>query len=226
MRRADRVRDRERGLRVPGRTAAGEQHSAQSSGSGDRGHPFMILDGRMTVRRGRCRHGSRDRHRRDSRRRGPRRASPMTRGAGTPARNCRRKRHRPNRPPTRRACRRLRRKASASAAAGSLRAKDGEHPDPEKGRDQRGATGADQRQRNAGDRHQTDDRGHVDDRLHDQPGRHRRGSQPDERVRRPGRDPDPGVREDSNSATTISVPIRPSSSPMIARMKSVCAFGR
>ena len=29
-----------------------------------------------------------------------------------------------------------------------------------------------------------------------------------------------------NSTTTSSVPTRPSSSPMIARMKSVCALGR
>ena len=72
-----------------------------------------------------------------------------------------------------------------------------------------------------------DHRADVDERLHAEPGRDAGGHQPAERVggaaRRRGCR---GSRAAAKRATTVNAPSRPSSSPMMAKMKSVCASGR
>ena len=59
----------------------------------------------------------------------------------------------------------------------------------------------------------------------DDPGGGGGGGQPHERVGHPAGDPQPGVREAAVEQHDAEVPIRPSSSPRIAKMKSFVAFG-
>src|SRR5438876_731227 len=69
-------------------------------------------------------------------------------------------------------------------------------PDGGEAHDERRTAGADERQRDAGDRQQRYDDADVDEGLQTEPGRDARGEQRAERVRRPERGPCPGDRED------------------------------
>ena len=68
----------------------------------------------------------------------------------------------------------------------------GEDPDRRKGDDESGAAVGDERQGQAGDRHETQHTADVDRRLPDEPERDRGGHQPPERVRDPACDAQAG----------------------------------
>ena len=114
----------------------------------------------------------------------------------------------------------------APRAAGFLAGEGQQHAEGEHRGHERGPAVRHQRQRDADDGEQPDDRADVDDRL-------ARRSRPSRRPSRPGRTcrrsaarsgsrPAPAAQ---NRPSSTRVPGSPSSSPMIAKMKSLCASG-
>ena len=102
-----------------------------------------------------------------------------------------------------------------------------EDPDRQEGDDEARAAVGDERERDSGQRREPEDGREVDRRLPADERRDARGEPLAERILAADREPQPGVGEDAvRRGRAIAAPTRPSSSPITAKIMSVCASGR